>query len=183
MSAKTKDAQGKDEDTVDAYCWDCHHSANRKLDYTCRHCRRIFHYICDNASKPGRNLTWDSSCPVCTELFESESNLTADDLPQLNQAIVIATDKLLSYDLELAQTRLQDLWTDTENGLFTDPVDLEEYPNYNSIIINPISLKEMRERAVKGLYKSAEIFINDMEKVSIPSCCHFVNLLILPLFL
>lgn len=120
---------------------------------------------------------------MCTELFESESNLTADDLPQLNQAIVIATDKLLSYDLELAQTRLQDLWTDTENGLFTDPVDLEEYPNYNSIIINPISLKEMRERAVKGLYKSAEIFINDMEKVSILPCCHFVNLLILPLFL
>lgn len=60
------------------------------------------------------------------------------------------------------------------NEIFTEPVDLEEVPDYLTIVTDPMDLSTMRSKLDSGMYKN----LNDMEKdfdLMIANCLAYNN--------
>src|SRR5699024_12556864 len=91
----------------DGFCWQCNLSINSGYDYNCRQCYRSFHYSCNSPERINRSLLTkqlqdyvlapgNKTCVVCEHLHICELNYAEAEIPEVNNTIVIAIDKLLT---------------------------------------------------------------------------------------
>ena len=153
----------------DGFCWHCRTSINSDTDFKCRSCYRSFHYnatcgvsmkriplfypkhlqnFIPNPSKP--------ICIVCEHLHRCASTYIESELPQLNQAILLAIDRLLQFDED-----------QNEEKYFSSPVDTRSLPTYREYVVNPMDLSRMRQKAIHNKYKSPVEFWYDVQMVII----------------
>jgi len=135
----------------DPYCWYCH-KKDKGVDIHCLSCPRSFHRKCivTNKGLPPVSKDW----PECIEcnlvrVTEKRPAKSMRGLPveDLNQLILLAVESLQAQ----------------ADHSFHVPVFSDNYPDYDNIIVHPISLKEIETKAKANDYRSPFDFLGDIK--------------------
>ncbi|RUS23026.1 hypothetical protein BC937DRAFT_93382, partial [Endogone sp. FLAS-F59071] len=72
-------------------------------------------------------------------------------------------DAIRADDKRKAQKILQKLRSNEAASIFVEPVDLDEFPTYPTIIKKPIDLRTISEKLESGQYSSFQEFVDDID--------------------
>lgn len=104
------------------------------------------------------------------ELVRKREKLKAAYIRTVEQSVMMQLNPL-----EAAMSRLLDqLFAKDTQEIFTEPVDIEEVPDYNEVVTNPMDLGTMRNKLREGQYQSLDDMENDFQ-LMIQNCLAYNN--------
>ncbi|CAH0393008.1 unnamed protein product [Bemisia tabaci] len=140
-------------DGKDRFCWVCHLVDTHHVSRHCVTCPRVFHLRCIRGqTDTAETSNW--SCPECTLSLKMESFENQSESMKL-----ISADEFCS----LLTRTIEFLSSLPGADLFTEPVDLIEFPDYRDHIVNPVHLGQIQANINNKFYGSTESFIADIK--------------------
>lgn len=156
------------ETRSDAYCWHCHwniepypeesrsEKSTDKLPAQCSICPRSFHYKCltsyDKTKVASDPVNW--VCPECLMIVHVENSVNRS--PTMKK---VSLGKLC----ELLQYAWDQIIAINGTEPFMDPVDRNEFPDYDKYIVNPMCLNQIKDNITNKCYGSTEAFLSDIQ--------------------